>query len=211
MWISAGYILFTIVLLIWVIRRKGRLDAAYFTESGTVETDDDDCWIWGIFYCNPADKHAYVEKRVGIGTTMNFGTQKGRIAGVLLGLLGGISILSLPVICVWVILLEFVPIKLAVEDDRLIARQISVDYNLPAGLIQEIALLEELPRLERVSGTSMDTLKKGNYRVAKEGRCQVFLNPQNSIFIRLKVGETVYYLSGYDDAQTLAIYEELMR
>ena len=211
MWISAGYILFTIVLLIWVIRRKGRLDAAYFTESGTVETDDDDCWIWGIFYCNPADKHAYVEKRVGIGTTMNFGTQKGRIAGVLLGLLGGISILSLPVICVWVSLLEFVPIKLAVEDDRLIARQISVDYNLPAGLIQEIALLEELPRLERVSGTSMDTLKKGNYRVAKEGRCQVFLNPQNSIFIRLKVGETVYYLSGYDDAQTLAIYEELMR
>ena len=211
MWISAGYILFTIVLLIWVIRRKGRLDAAYFTESGTVETDDDDCWIWGIFYCNPADKHAYVEKRGGIGTTMNFGTQKGRIAGVLLGLLGGISILSLPVICVWVILLEFVPIKLAVEDDRLIARQISVDYNLPAGLIQEIALLEELPRLERVSGTSMDTLKKGNYRVAKEGRCQVFLNPQNSIFIRLKVGETVYYLSGYDDAQTLAIYEELMR
>lgn len=130
---------------------------------------------------------------------------------MLLGLLGGISILSLPVICVWVILLEFVPIKLAVEDDRLIARQISVDYNLPAGLIQEIALLEELPRLERVSGTSMDTLKKGNYRVAKEGRCQVFLNPQNSIFIRLKVGETVYYLSGYDDAQTLAIYEELMR
>ena len=82
---------------------------------------------------------------------------------------------------------------------------------MPAGLIQEIALLEELPRLERVSGTSMDTLKKGNYRVAKEGRCQVFLNPQNSIFIRLKVGETVYYLSGYDDAQTLAIYEELMR
>lgn len=210
-WISAGYILLTIVLLIWVIRGKGRLDAAYFTDGDGVETDDDDCWIWGIFYCNPADKHAYVEKRVGIGTTMNFGTQKGRIAGALLGLLGAAGILSLPVSCIWVILLEFVPIKLTVEDDRLIASQISVDYNLSTEMIQEITLLEELPRLERVSGTSMDTLKKGNYRVAEEGRCQVLLNPQNSVFIRLKVGETVYYLSGYDDAQTIAIYEELLR
>lgn len=210
-WISAAYILLTIVLLMWVIRVKGRLEAAYFTDEGAVETDDDDCWLWGIFYCNPADKHVYVEKRVGIGSTMNFGTQKGRIAGVLLGLLGGVGILSLPLVCIWVILLEFVPIKLAVEDDRLIASQVSVDYNLPVNLIQEVTLLEELPRLERVSGTGMDTLKKGNYRVAEEGRCQVFLNPQNNVFIRLKVGETVYYLSGYDDAQTLAIYEELVR
>lgn len=208
-WISAVYIIVTIVLLVWILKAKKRLEAAYFADGELVETDDDDYWIWGLFYCNPADGHAMVEKRVGVGTTMNYGTPKGKLAGLLLGLLGGIGILSLPCICVWVILLEFVPIKLSVEDGRLIASQIRVDYSLPAGSIQDITLLEELPRLERVSGTSMDELKKGNYRIAEVGRCQVFLNPQNSIFIRLEAGGTVYYLSGFDDAQTLEVYKAL--
>ena len=194
-WISAIYTIATMVLLVWILKAKERLDAAYFADGEMVETDDDDCWIWGLFYYNPADGHTMVEKRVGVGTTMNFGTPKGRMAGALLGLLGGIGILSLPVICIWVILLEFVPIKLSVEDGKLIAGQIRVDYSIPADSIQDIALLEELPRLERVSGTSMDELKKGNYRIAEVGRCQVFLNPQNSIFIRLEAEGTVYYLS----------------
>lgn len=211
LWISAAYILLTVVLLVWLVKRKGRLDAVYFADGRMAEADDDDCWLWGIFYCNPEDKHAMVEKRTGVGTTMNFGTPKGRVAGIGLGLLGGAGILSLPVICVWMILLEFVPIKLAIEDDRLIASQIRVDYTLPVDLIQEVTLLEALPRLERVSGTGMEELKKGNYRVVEAGRCQVFLNPQNGVFIRLKVEGTVYYLSGYDDVQTLAVYEELLR
>lgn len=208
-WINAVYIIVTIALLVWMLRVKKRLDAAYFAHEELVETDDDDYWIWGLFYCNPADGHAMVEKRVGVGTTMNFGTRSGKITGVLLSALGGISILSLPFICVWVILLEFVPIKLSVEEGRLIARQIGVDYSVSASLIQDVTLLEELPRLERVSGTSMDGLKKGNYRIAEVGRCQVFLNPQNSIFIRLEAGGTVYYLSGFDDAQTLKVYKAL--
>ena len=208
-WISAVYIIVTIVLLVRMLKAKKRLEEAYFADGEMVETDDDDCWIWGLFYYNPADGHAMVEKRVGAGTTMNYGTPKGKIAGILLGLLGGISILSLPCVCAWVILLEFVPIKLSVQDGRLTASQISVDYSLPVGAIQDVTLLEALPRLERVSGTSMDGLKKGNYRIAEVGRCQVFLNPQNNIFIRLEAGGTVYYLSGFDDAQTLEVYKAL--
>lgn len=207
--ISAIYTIGTIVLLVWILKAKKRLDEAYFANGEMIETDNDDCWIWGLFYYNPADGHAMVEKRVGVGTTMNYGTPKGKIAGVLLGLLGGIGILSLPCVCAWVILLEFVPIKLSVEDGRLIASQIGIDYSIPADSIQDIILLEALPRLERVSGTSMDELKKGNYRIAEAGRCQVFLNPQNSIFIRLEAGGTIYYLSGADDAQTLTVYEAL--
>ncbi len=33
----------------------------------------DRCWKAGIFYVNPADPALFVEKRVGIGYTLNFG------------------------------------------------------------------------------------------------------------------------------------------
>jgi uncharacterized membrane protein len=33
----------------------------------------DECWKWGLIYYNPADPALWVEKRFGIGWTMNFG------------------------------------------------------------------------------------------------------------------------------------------
>ncbi|MDE6129227.1 MAG: hypothetical protein K2G16_08595, partial [Lachnospiraceae bacterium] len=56
-WISAIYTIATMVLLVWILKAKERLDAAYFADGEMVETDDDDCWIWGLFYYNPADGH----------------------------------------------------------------------------------------------------------------------------------------------------------
>jgi hypothetical protein len=35
----------------------------------------DECWKLGFFYCNPADPAIFVEKRLGIGYTCNFGNQ----------------------------------------------------------------------------------------------------------------------------------------
>jgi uncharacterized membrane protein len=40
--------------------------------SGTV-LDDDDKWVLGSFYFNPSDPSLFVEKRSGIGRTINFG------------------------------------------------------------------------------------------------------------------------------------------
>ena len=35
--------------------------------------DDDSKWVWGLFYFNPSDPSVFVEKRNGIGRTINFG------------------------------------------------------------------------------------------------------------------------------------------
>jgi uncharacterized membrane protein len=34
--------------------------------------DDDAKWIWGLFYFNRSDPSIFVEKRIGIGYTVNF-------------------------------------------------------------------------------------------------------------------------------------------
>lgn len=42
------------------------------------ESDDDRYWKWGSIYYNPNDPSVFVEKRVGIGWTVNMGTKKGK-------------------------------------------------------------------------------------------------------------------------------------
>ena len=37
--------------------------------------DDDNYWKWGSIYYNPQDPSLMVEKRFGIGWTMNFGNK----------------------------------------------------------------------------------------------------------------------------------------
>lgn len=43
------------------------------------ESDDDQYWWWGSIYYNPNDPSVFVEKRVGIGWTLNMATTKGKL------------------------------------------------------------------------------------------------------------------------------------
>jgi uncharacterized membrane protein len=35
----------------------------------------DACWKWGLCYVNPADPSILIEKRFGVGYTLNFGNR----------------------------------------------------------------------------------------------------------------------------------------
>jgi len=55
--------------------------------------DDDRYWYGGFFYSNPDDPALFVEKRYGLGWTLNFGHPQAKL--VLIGLLVGILVLSI--------------------------------------------------------------------------------------------------------------------
>jgi len=54
---------------VWRLIRIGR------TTGGGGDGTPDQCWKLGIFYFNPADAAIFVEKRFGIGYTINFGNR----------------------------------------------------------------------------------------------------------------------------------------
>lgn len=45
--------------------------------NNVIDRDDDRFWKWGMFYYNPDDPSLHVEKRFGIGWTINFGRPAG--------------------------------------------------------------------------------------------------------------------------------------
>src|SRR5271165_2473801 len=60
-----------VVVLIWMGQGGARL-APTLTPGGPAgDRTPDSCWKWGIFYINPRDPALFVEKRFGIGYTIN--------------------------------------------------------------------------------------------------------------------------------------------
>lgn len=206
-WGTIGYTLVLLLLCVELLRRQNKLDSAYRDKMDLVGfSDDDGCWLGGLIYYNPKDCRTMVEKRVGIGTTMNMATPGGKAMGVFLVLV----LLGVLVLCAWLLRLEFTPIHLSVEGDTLVAEQLKEDYAIPLDTIEDVSLVEELPGMVRTNGTGMTTLSKGSFRIRETGEgCQVFLNPQNDVFLRVETQDTTYYLGGEDDQETLAVYDSL--
>lgn len=184
-------------------KREKSLTAA---DREAFSTEEDDVWIGGIIYYNKKDKRTMVPKRIGIGTTTNLATRAGKVwDGIGLAVL----LLVVPLGCIWLMLEEFTPIQLAVVDKTLVAEHLDVEYQIPLSELETVALIDEKPKWTKMMGTGMERLCKGTFRVADKGVCQLFLNPENQLFLLLETAEETYYMSARDDVGTLEIYEKI--
>ncbi len=208
LWGTIPYIIVITACILLAVRKVNRLERRYEKKiDPMLREEDDDCWIGGVLYYNKSDKHIMVETRVGYGTTINAAT----LAGKVFLAIGAAAILSVPIACLWMILLEFTPIKLNIQEDYLIAKQLRNDYKIAVDEISDLELVDDLPKLSKNAGTGMDNLYKGNWHILYNGDCEVFLNPKNEVFLKFTSEGVLYYMSASDDMQTRAVYEELQK
>jgi len=89
------YLLFLVFVIVLshnkIQRERNRLLRG---ENEDMNKDDDRYWIGGVLYNNPNDRNLFVEKRLGIGMTMNIGILGGKliIVGIVLLLFGTIGL-----------------------------------------------------------------------------------------------------------------------
>ena len=75
----AAALVFILGSLIWLVRRYGQGGA--LMERGTVDVPltnglaDNSKWVWGLFFVDKDDPSIMVEKRFGIGHTLNYGNR----------------------------------------------------------------------------------------------------------------------------------------
>ncbi len=61
------------ILIVWLNKGRAHIQSTGETNAGTFgDGMPDECWKLGVLYFNPDDAALWVEKRVGIGYTMNF-------------------------------------------------------------------------------------------------------------------------------------------
>lgn len=169
--------------------------------------DDDENWIWGMFYYNPNDRHFMVNKRVGVGTTCNMATTGGKVfTGI-----GLMAMLLSVVLCAALIGDEFTPVDLQIHEKQLEAIHRKIEYTVDIEKIETLELLTEgLPEASKMYGTGMDNVYKGVFSIKGYKDCKVCLAPQNQVFILMILEDgTRYLVSDKTDEETRAVYEQL--
>lgn len=198
--------LFTIAVL-YVEMHTRKLQETLTTQSGTdFYVDEDDYWIWGMFYYNPNDTRLIINNRTGINTTVNLAKRSGQI----FMLATAISLACMPFIGVWMDNLETTPVGLEITSEAIISTHTKVQYEV---LIDDIAYVEyvpEKPKMKRTMGTGMPSVLKGKFSTPW-GSSNVCMDPRTAPYIYLETDEGKRYLFGSSDAtETDAVYQQLI-
>lgn len=204
-------LLYTFFLLWWVLRTefKVRLAQQQFSiQSEDSLTTDEDCyWIYGLLYYNPNDKHLIVQKRVGLGTDMNYAKPAGKVLAVFIALV----ILAMPISAIGIIQSEFSPLLLTIDEDSITAKHFHTTYDIDFDDVKTVETWDELPDISKDNGTGFSTLCKGTYSIAGNGSCTVCFNPQNHLFIMItKKNGKKYVFSSSTDEKTYEVYNILV-
>ena len=90
-----GLLIVLVFVLLWHPQRSQREANTPTDRQPTSEIfrDDDRYWYGGFFYSNPDDPALFVEKRYGLGWTLNFGHPQAKL--VLIGSLVVVLVLSI--------------------------------------------------------------------------------------------------------------------
>ena len=167
------------------LQEKLTADSAYYV-------DEDDRWIWGLFYYNPNDTKMFINNRVGMNATFNMARRPAQIImGMVLAL-----ILACPLFGVWLIGMERAPVELEVTEDAIIGSHYGGHWRVALADIAEVELIEQRPRLFRVAGTGMDSALTGQFNADGWGRITCCIDPRTGPWLRILTTDGKIFLFG---------------
>lgn len=162
-------------------------------ESGkSCYVDEDDKWIWGMFYYDPNDCRLMVNARVGMNSTVNLARRGGQVLTVFSAAL----LLLLPLMGVWMMCEERAAVTVAVSDGTLTATHSGSSYTILLDEIESVELLPQLPSMRRVVGTGMEAVLKGQFRSDELGLLTVCLDPRTGPYLLVQARDGTLYLLG---------------
>ncbi len=202
-------ILYCVLLCYCMIRSLLRIrdQQNHFQVSAPYSVDDDRYWILGMFYYNKNDSHFMVSRRDGLGFTINFAKTSGKFLSIVMLII----ILGSTIGCsIWVLMEGIYRPTITLEQNNVVATHISQEYEIPIASIEEVSLLDALPKARKDIGSAMDELYKGKFRISGMGRCNVLLNPTTHAYIVIETTDGTCYILNEDSmSDTLSIYYEL--
>ena len=206
----AGILFLSIILTVaalYIELKLRRLQEKLTEQSGTdFYVDDDDKWLWGIFYYDPNDSRLIVNNRTGLNTTINLAKRSGQILMAITLL----SLLAMPFLGVWMDKLETTPVGLEITDTAIVSTHTGTEYEIPLDSITYIEYVDERPKLKRTAGTGMETVQKGRYSTPW-GSASICVDPRTMPYIYLETDDQKRYLFGSSDStETEAVYQQLI-
>ncbi len=170
-----------------------------------VSRDDDDNYVWGMFYNNPKDPSISIPKRVGTGFDLNYGNLKVRIFTIILA----ISVTLIMAFTAFVLPLELenkVPI---ITKDSI---KITGSYGIEINKKDIVSVtLENLPsNLMRTNGAALEKQLLGNFKVDRTYKAKLYVsNAKEKVIKILKKDGLIIYINHSSNESTEKLYNTL--
>ena len=195
-WSMAVFLVYTIAV-VWVaigieFRVRGLQEKLSAGSGRDFYVDEDDNWIWGMFYYNPNDSHLLVNARVGMNSTVNLAKRSGQVIAALLL----VVLLICPLTGLWLMNMERTPVVVTVEDGYVLSSHVGRKYAVAVEEIKSAELLETLPPIRRLSGTGMPDIKTGIWSSEPWGRFYCCINSEEGPWLLIETEEGELYLLG---------------
>ena len=167
--------------------------------------DEDDLWIWGMFYNNPNDRHLFINDRTGSGMGVNIG----RPAGKAFMAVTAAIIVGLIVVCVALALGFSSPFEASIEGDTLYFSHGMEKYEIALEDVTELELIYELPRARRIAGTGLPNLVEGRFSVEGYENVRISLNPEQPPYIAVETEDMTRIFALNTPEETEEFYDEI--
>ena len=205
---TAAYLVAVFIAIALFVRKNKMIDARYEKEMKLL-SDDDDHWIFGLFYCNPGDSRLSVERRAGVGMDINLGHPVGKVVGGFLGLI----LIGVLVLIVWMGMVESTPLTIKAENGKVICHHMKDEYVIDVNDIKSVELGEDVEQLSLVRnyGYGTVTVQKGNFTVDGKSGCMVFLSLETGNYLKIMTDNDTYYINGSTAEETREVYNQIIK
>ena len=198
-------IVFFLLGFLYIQHRKERLLAQ---NTAPLYTDDDVYWKNG-WYSNPNDKRVFVQDWA---CSWNYTVNMARPAGKA-WMAAGIAVTAVFLIwlCVEMVKIDFVPIRMEVQEDGISITSGYTDLSLSYGEILGVRLINELPEDEyrRTNGVSDSRQNIGRFKGKETGKCRMFLYTGYEPILEIDTEDGPVYINSETDGETENWYEEI--
>lgn len=210
-WLCMGVILLYGVIVcaeaVSIELRVRRLQEKLTADCGPDVVDEDDRWIWGMFYYNPNDSRMLVNARVGINSTFNLAKHPAQIIALFLTAL----LLACPLFGIWTMAMERAPVELEVTETEITASHHTSRWSVALADVETIEVVTELPRLRRVAGTGLDSALTGQFSGDGWGRLTLCIDPRQGPWLLVTKKDGARFLFGSSEDGAAAEIAARMR
>lgn len=138
-------------------------------EAGTYShgIHEDDFWPYGQFYNNPHDSSTFVNKRMGIGTTINWAHKGQRHFMIFILTLSALLTVGLNASLFY---MEVKIPEFEISKEYLYIHYPVYYYKVPLEDIQSLTVIQALPSMSKTNGIATENFARGYFNVQGHGR-----------------------------------------
>lgn len=192
--------------LFFYAQYKVNRERTQFEQAEEMDLVADEDYYWrGGNYRNPNDPKLWVEKRNGIGLTMNNAHPAAKILYFIITVIVVASII--PIFSYWP--LDFPSLSIHEEENTLYVDATKYGREIRLSDVKEAEVLDSLPKMYKNSGMEDKGFYFGKFRVKDYGQSKVYVNEDYPPFVVLHTEDSIYFVNSETVEETYQLIQEL--